>query len=83
MRNQGEMSVRIKKLKDGNFATWKFQMKHYFTSKGCFGIVNGSESQPKGSAESKETEASQKRSEYAFSTPVLAVSSGMIYLISD
>ena len=58
-------------------------MKHYLISKGYFNIVDGSEEKPEDSAAENAKQAFKKRSEQAFSILVLAVSSEMIYLISE
>jgi hypothetical protein len=79
----GNLSMGIDKLKDGNYATWKFQIKHLMISKGYFGIVSGTETQPDVSAEDKVKKDFQRRSERAFALLVLTVSSEMIYLISE
>lgn len=83
MAPSGSMGISIEKLKDDNFATWKFQMKHLLIAKGYFGIVDGTEREPATSAEDKVKESFKQRSEQAFSILVLSVSSEMIYMISE
>ena len=79
----GNLTMGIEKLKDSNYATWKFQIKHLMISKGYFSIVSGTEAEPDVSADTKLKEAFQTRSEQAFALLVLAVSTEMIYLISE
>ena len=68
MAQSESLSVGIEKLKDGNFATWKFQMKHYLILKGYFiSIVDGSEEKPEDSAAENAKQAFKQRSEQAFS----------------
>lgn len=82
MMAHSENQGNIEKLREGNYATWKFQVKHLLISKGYFGIVSGSEKKPASTAQAAEKEGYKTRSEKAFATLVLAVSSEMVYLIS-
>lgn len=72
--------LSVDKLTEENYSSWKFQMKHYLSANGYYGIVNGTENEP---TNSSDREAFKKRYERAFSAVVLSVSSELIYLIRE
>ena len=76
-------SMGIKKLKARNYGAWKFRIKHLFISKGYFGIVSCTEEEPDSNVNAKVKKDYTARSEQAFAPLLLAVSSEMIYLISE
>ena len=73
----------IEKLKADNFPTWKFQMKHLLMAKGLFQIVDKTENAPADTATADDKAKYTARTQRAFSTLALAVSSELVYLITD
>jgi hypothetical protein len=73
----------IDKLTADNYPTWKFQMKHLLLAKGLFKYVDGSEDAPAETASAEAISKYVNDSQKAFSTLALAVSSELVYLISD
>ena len=72
----------IDKLDGKNWSTWKFQMKHLLLAKGLWGVVDGSETLAEGATVAVTTEF-QKKSQRAFSTLVLAISTPQLYLVTS
>ena len=69
----------IDKLDGGNWITWKFQMRHLLSAKGLWKYVDGSEVVAEGADEIEFREKSQK----AFSTIVMAISTPQLYLVTS
>jgi len=72
----------MEKLRDDNWQTWKFQMKHLLIAKGLWGVVDLSEVLATG-ASAEQRSAFQRKSQKAFSTIALSVSASKVYLISS
>ena len=72
----------IDKLDSSNWTTWKFQMKHLLLAKGLWGIVNGTEVLRENPTAQQEAEFT-KKSQKAFSTIVMSISSSQLYLITS
>jgi hypothetical protein len=78
----GDEKWVIDKLDGKNWSTWKFQMKHLLLAKGLWGVVDGSETLAEGATVAVTTEF-QKKSQRAFSTLVLAISTPQLYLVTS
>ena len=63
----------IDKLDGSNWTTWKFQMRHLLLVKDLWGLVDGTEILAEGASVQAHTEF-QKKSQRAFSTITLAIS---------
>ena len=61
------------KLDSSNWTTWKFQMHHLLLAKGLWGLVDGTEVLAESANAQAQTEF-QRKSQRAFSTIVLAIS---------
>ena len=72
----------IDKLDGNNWSTWKFQLKHMLLAKGLWGLIDGSEILESGAKEERRAEFRQK-SQRAFSTIVMSMSSSQLYLITS
>ena len=72
----------IEKLDGSNWTTWKFQMRHLLLAKGLWGYVDGTEVLGEGATAQVHAEF-QKKSQKAFSTIVMAISSSQLYLITS
>ena len=72
----------IDKLDGKNWSTLKFQMKHLLLAKGLWGLVDGSETLTEGATAAARAEF-EKKSQRAFSTIVLAVSTPQLYLVTS
>ena len=72
----------IDKLDSSNWMTWKFQMKHLLLAKGLWGIVKGTEVLRENPTAQQEAEF-MKKSQKAFSTIVMSISSSQLYLITS
>jgi len=71
----------IDKLDGSNWTTWKFQMRHLLLAKGLWGLVDGTEVLAEEANERAQTEHRQK-SQRAFSTIVMAISTPQLYLVT-
>ena len=72
----------IEKLDSSNWMTWKFQIKHLLLAKDLWGFIDGTEVlQDDASAQQRADFI--KRSQKAFSTMVMSVSSSQLYLITS
>ena len=72
----------IEKLDSSNWTTWKFQMRHLLLAKGLWGHVDGTEVLAEDANAQAQAEF-RKKSQRAFSTIVLAVSTSQLYLITS
>ena len=72
----------IDKLDSSNWTTWKFQMRHLLLAKGLWGLVDGTEVLAESANAQAQTEF-QRKSQRAFSTIVLAISTQQLYLITS
>ena len=72
----------IDKLDSSNWTTWKFQMRHLLLAKGFWGLVDGTEVLAESANAQAQTEF-QRKSQRAFSTIVLAISTQQLYLITS
>ena len=72
----------VDRLDSTNWMTWKFQVRHLLLAKGLWGYVDGSEVLPEGANEQTRAEF-QKKSQRAFSTIALAISTQQLYLITS
>ena len=72
----------IEKLDNSNWTTWKFQMLHLLLAKGLWGHVDGTEVLAEDANAQAQAEF-RKKSQRAFSTIVLAVSTSQLYLITS
>ena len=70
------------KLKDSNWITWKFQMRHLLLSKGLWGHVDGSSSVADDASAQVKTEHEGK-AQKAFSTIVMAIDASQLYLVTS
>ena len=82
MAEATEDSWKIEKLDGSNWLTWKFQMRHLLLAKGLWGYVDGSE-KLEDTASALQKKEFNKKSQMAFSTIVMAVSSSQLYLITS
>ena len=72
----------IDKLESSNWATWKFQMRHLLLAKELWGHVDGTEVLRDGVTAAVRAEF-QKKSQKAFSSIVMAISSSQLYLVTS
>ena len=72
----------IDKLDSSNWMTWKFEIKHLLLAKGLWGIVEGMEVLGESPTVQQETDF-KKRSQKAFSTIVMSISSSQLYPITS
>ena len=72
----------IDKLDSSNWMTWKFQIKHLLLAKDLWGLVDGTEVL-QDDASAQQRADFNKRSQKAFSTMVMSVSSSQLYLITS
>ena len=72
----------IDKLDGANWSTWKFQMRHLLLAKGLWEYVDGSATLAEGANEQAQANFRQK-SQKAFSTIVLAISTSQLYLVTS
>ena len=70
----------IDKLDGANWNTWKFHMRHLVLAKGLWGLVDGSVL-PEDATERVRAKLRQ-RSQRAFSTIVMAISTPQLYLVT-
>ena len=74
-------------LSDGNYATWKIQMKMYLVRDGLFKIVDGSETAPvaRGTVQPSEADILKfiNRQDKALANIVLNIDLKLLYLIPD
>lgn len=70
----------IDKLDGANWMIWKFQMKHLLLAKGLWGVMDGTKEPTEDAAARAEF---QKKSQKAFSTVVLAISTFQLYLVTS
>ena len=82
-----DRSSTIVPLSDGNYATWKIQMKMYLVRDGLFKIVDGSETAPvaRGTVQPSEADISKfiNRQDKALANIVLNIDPKLLYLIPD
>ena len=72
----------IDKLESSNWTTWKFQMKHLLLAKGLWGFIGRSEELTNDA--DAETQADfWKKSQRAFLTLVMAISTPQLYLVTS
>jgi len=72
----------IDKLDGNNYATWKFQMKHLLLAKDLWEHVEGTAEIGNDANAQARAEFAQK-SQKAFSTIVLAISTNQLYLVTS
>ena len=72
----------IEKLDSSNWMTWKFQIKHLLLAKDLWGFIDGTEVL-QDDASAQQRADFNKRSQKAFSTMVMSVSSSQLYLITS
>ena len=72
----------IDKLDSSNWTTWKFQMRHLLLAKGLWGYVDGTEVLADNANAQTQSEF-RKKSQRAFSTIVLAISTPQLYLVTS
>ena len=72
----------IEKLVSSNWMTWKFQIKHLLLAKDLWGFIDGTEVL-QDDASAQQRADFNKRSQKAFSTMVMSVSSSQLYLITS
>ena len=72
----------IGKLDLSNWMTWKFHIKHLLLAKGFVGIVDGTEVLEETPTVQQEADL-KKRSQKAFCTIVMSISSSQLYLITS
>ena len=72
----------VDKLSDSNWMTWKFQMRHLLLAKGIWGHVDGTEALAEDADAAARTEFG-KKSQKAFSTIVMAISTPQLYLVTS
>ena len=72
----------IDKLDASNWMTWKFQMRHLLLAKGLWGHVDGSEVLAE-SADAATRADFSKKSQKAFSTIIMAISTPQLYLVTS
>ena len=72
----------IEKLDSSNWMTWKFQIKHLLLAKDLWGFIDGTEVLQDDASAQQRTDFN-KRSQKAFSTMVMSVSSSQLYLITS
>jgi hypothetical protein len=72
----------IDKLDASNWMTWKFQMRHLLLAKGLWGHVDGTDVLADGANE-QVTANFRLKSQKAFSSIVMAVSTSQLYLVTS
>ena len=72
----------IDKLNASNWMTWKFQMRHLLLAKGLWGYVDGSEVLAEDATTATQADF-RKKSQKAFSTLVMAISTPQLYLVTS
>ena len=72
----------IDKLDSSNWMTWKFQIKYLLLAKDLWGIVDGTEVLVENASEQQRINFN-KKSQKAFSTIVMSISSSQLYLITS
>jgi len=72
----------IDKLDSSNWMTWKFQIKHLLLAKDLWGFIDGTEVLPE-DASAQQAADFNKKSQKAFSTIVMSISSSQLYLITS
>ena len=72
----------IDKLDGTNWTTWKFQMKHLLLAKGLWEVVDETEVLAEDAAAAVRAEF-KKKSQKAFSTIVLGISTSQLYVPGD
>ena len=82
MAGSVEEKWSIDKLDGANWSTWKFQMRHLLLAKGLWEYVDGSATLAEGANEQAQANFRQK-SQKAFSTIVLAISTSQLYLVTS
>lgn len=70
----------VDKLDNGNWMTWKFQMRHLLLAKGLWKYVDGSEVLA-GDADDRARTEYLEKSQKALSTLVMAISTSQLYLV--
>ena len=81
-RRERKMANIADKLDSSNRMTWKFQIKHPLLAKNLWGFIDGTEAlQDEASAQQRAE--FNKKSQKAFSTIVMLVSSSQLYLITS
>ena len=71
----------IDKLNSSNRMTWKFQIKHLLLVKDLWGLIDGTEVLQDDASAQQQADFN-KRSQKAFSTMVMSISSSQLYLIT-
>ena len=84
MAGSGSMSDKwsIDKLDGSNWTTWKFQMRRLLLAKRLWGHVEGTEVIAEGASVRAQMEFRQKSQE-AFSTIVMTISTSQLYLVTS
>lgn len=82
MAGSMEEKWSIKKLDGSNWLTWKFQLHHFLKAKGLWGYVDGTITLAE-DADAAATAQFAQKSEQAFSTIVMAVSTSLLYLLTS
>ena len=72
----------IDKLDSSTWMTWKFQIKHLLLAKELWGFIDGTEVLQE-NASAQQRADYNKRSQKAFSTIVMSISSSQLYLITS
>ena len=72
----------VDKLDDSNCMTWKFQMRHLLLAKGLWGYVDGTEKLAEDATAAVRTKF-LKKSQKAFSTIIMAISTSKLYLVTS
>ena len=73
----------IDKLDSNNWITWKFKIMHLLKAKGLWKYVDGSTEPPGEDADADVIAAFEDKSEKAFSTIVIAISTPQLYLVTS
>ena len=73
----------IDKLTTGNWATWKFQVRHLLQSRDLFAFVDGSAEKPANDAGGDKKKEYERSVNQAYSVLALAVSTDLVYLICE
>ena len=71
----------VDKLDDSNWMTWKFQMHHLLLAKGLWGYVDSTEKLAEDATAAVKADFS-KKSQKAFSTIIMAISTSQLYLVA-
>ena len=72
----------IEKLDSSNWMMWKFQIKHLLLAKDLWGFIDGTEAL-QDDASAQQRADFNKRSQKAFSTILMSVSSSQLYLVTS